>query len=680
MKLISEYANFEFLIGDASFKVNQLSLEHNGQQAKLTVKVAELLILFLVSADHVVDFETAISRVWLDNEDVGKKGVTNSIWMLRKQFKDIGVSDDIFESIPKVGYRLTLPVQSTQTAKNFSPKKRIAIFTAILLLALASLYLLFHKPEALFVDGVDAVKVTNYEGVEEHVAISDDGQYMAFTWIRDKEHSQIYIKNLNDDNAPLNLLSGNGGREVSPTWGPGNNAIAYANIKDNGSCRLHIKDLLLNNDRIIGSDCYYIPYRRIVTWPKEQKNTLIYAKQLKDRVALFSIDFNQSSETQLTFPDPGEVDYAPRYVNNQLYFIRETQKASNVELNRLNANGEATRLIHDVLGIVDFDIDGDSHTIYVNYVDDSLHRLQAMDFDGNVLTEFSVGKLMSSISYSKALQSVFTAEHISLEYISHLEFETGKTLQKISSGSRDLYGEYVPALDGIAFLSNRDKSWGVWLKTPQKSVNLTANLGEASVPRVHQPSGQIATRIRTPNGQNFIYILNDGEPRQLDLGELEPNGYSWSDSGDLLYFTAASNDAFGLYEYHLDSSKITQLSQSDEAYMVELDGNTLIVSRRNQNGLWRFNKLSGTFTLLTTSLSKSDFGAFFYQHGAIYFLKRTKENDQIIKLAAEQEDVMLNLPPNSVRKFFGIAKASDNSFIATMKLANEAEIYQYISK
>ncbi len=683
MKLTSKYANFEFLIGDVSFKVNQLSLERGDQQTKLTIKVAELLILFLITNERVVDFDKAISQVWNDNEDVGKKGVTNTIWMLRKHFKDLGVADDIFESIPKVGYRLVPSVEITEKAK---PSKKPIILTLLavnvfIIAFIASYLLLFKQPSSLFVDGIEEIKITNYEGVEEHVAVSEDGQYIAFTWIRDKEHSQIYIKNLQDDGAPLNLLSGSGGREVSPTWSPGNHAIAYANIQEDDHCRIHIKDLLLNNDRIISESCYYIPYRRIVEWPKGLKNKIIYAKQLTDRVALFSIDFNQSLEQQLTFPDEGEVDYSPRFINNKLYFIRETQKAYNVELNVMHDSGEVTRLIRDVLGIVDFDIDGDTNTIYVNYVDDSRHRLVAMDFSGNVLTQFTVGKLMSGISYSKELKSIFVSEHISLEYISQLSFESGKTLKKISSSSRDLYGEYIPSIDGIAFLSNRDKSWGVWLNTPNSSVNLTSGLGDASVPRVHQASGKIATRIRSRGGQNYLYILNDGKPKRLNLAELEPNYYAWSNSGEILYFTAADKGAFGLFAYQYHSGEITSLSQSDEAYMVELDENTLVVSRRSQHGLWRLDLKSGEFTQITSALSKSDFGAFFQEQGDIYFLKRIKEYDQVIKLSEDgQEQVMLNLPSNSVRKFFGIAKATDGSFIATMKLANESEIYQYVSK
>ncbi|MBS3796868.1 winged helix-turn-helix domain-containing protein [Pseudoalteromonas sp. BDTF-M6] len=685
MKLTSTYAHCDFLIAGVRFKVSQSLLEHNGTEVKLTAKAAELLLLFLTSPDNVVDFDSAVTHVWDDNAEVGRKGFTNAVWMLRKGFKDVGYEDDVLESIPKVGYRLVAKITTLEKESEPSVKKpltkRLRLMAMggviVLVLSFAASYLLLKSDSWHQSAGVSYNKTTNFEGVEELPSVSHNGQYLAFTWIRENEFSQIYIKNLLNGDAPLKQVSGSRFKEVSATWSPNDNHIAYARVAADGKCEVITKDLLLNNEVKVASGCYYIPYRRLIDWSISAPNHLVYAKQLDDRVALFKVDLKSNAEIQLTFPNAGEIDFAPRSFDDKVYFVRDTQSKYITELNVLDGEGKVARIGKEMLGIVDFDLAEDIQMLFVNTMVDSDHRLVSLTMDGELVRTISKGRLSSNINYSQQRNSVFVVEHNSNEYIANIDLASGQVRAKVVSSSRDLYGEYMPIKQAYVFLSTRDKSWGVWQKTATESINLTAGLGEAALPRVHQPTGKILVRVKPHTGASRLFVLQDGEKHVLDLDGIEPNFYSWSDDGETVYFSASEKQKLGIFAYHMESGQIERLTQTGEVYALELDDTRLVVTKQSANGLWIFDKQTKQFTLLSEQLDKADFGAFYIQDGDVYFVKRTKLADQIMKITSTDIQLVREFPANSIRRFFGIAKGESGSAILTMKLANEADIYRY---
>ena len=78
---------------------------------------------------------------------------------------------------------------------------------------------------------------------------------------------------------------------------------------------------------------------------------------------------------------------------------------------------------------------------------------------------------------------------------------------------------------------------------------------------------------------------------------------------------------------------------------------------------------------LTMFLNKAESkGTFFVNENNIYFVKRTDQEDQLIKIFDGQEQVVLTFPPQTIRKFFGVSAANKGHFIATLKIANESDI------
>src|SRR5580698_6429528 len=84
----------------------QRLLSRDGQPVPLTPKEFETLLVLVEAAGKVVEKEELISRVWPDSY-VGDGSLARNISVLRKV-----LGEDVIETFPRRGYRLTLPVTS----------------------------------------------------------------------------------------------------------------------------------------------------------------------------------------------------------------------------------------------------------------------------------------------------------------------------------------------------------------------------------------------------------------------------------------------------------------------------------------------------------------------------------------------------------------------------------------
>src|SRR5690242_16155029 len=91
-----------FVFGQFRMDVAQRALWQNGQPVSLTPKEFDTLLVLVESSGQLVGKETIFSRVWPDTF-VGDSSLTRNISVLRKT-----LGEDVIETLPKFGYRLTL--------------------------------------------------------------------------------------------------------------------------------------------------------------------------------------------------------------------------------------------------------------------------------------------------------------------------------------------------------------------------------------------------------------------------------------------------------------------------------------------------------------------------------------------------------------------------------------------
>ena len=679
--------NSHYKIGQCVLDCQTQSLSRNGEVYKLSAKVFELLRLFLNSAEYVVSREEAIKQIWLGNEGVGQRGFTNAIWTLRKAFKELGEDKgDVFITLPKVGYQLNLvvaPISNSAKRVKLSPTY-IVIALVMLIAVMAALFFInFSSLDTATVSstqiGHEHKSITTYEGIEEHPAVSHNGQYVAFQWHRSSNNSGLYIQDLKAEDTPLHQISSGRYVEASPAWSESDESLAYIRLTKSGTCQVRVRHLVTNSDILIDEGCYYIPYRRVLDWSSESE--LIYSKKLASGAALFRYNFASKDIKQYTFPHGDEIDFAPKYnpKNAAIAFIRE--KSSQKFDVLFQNNGELTEnILQDKVTIIDIDWDVKNDDIYVNYAENSKFLIKKISLKDQKETVLSNRGLPSNISLNIENGYLLYANHISKEYIAQVELESGKIKRRISSSSRDMYGRLSVQDNKILFLSNRSGNWALWLNNGIRSTNLTKGLGNATVPALALDGKKFAVSLRSEQSKKSQLYVGDLDMKKLqviDTKELEPDNLSWSRDGKIIYFYVGHKKASGMYQIELATGAIKQLSNTGEHYLVEGENNQLYVSRLNVNGIWQLDPETKEVTIVSDKLSAADYGAFYWQKEGLYYLNRTDSEDEIVHLSIDgQEEVLVSFAANSIRKFFGISPGKEQTTLVTLKLSNESDIYK----
>lgn len=677
----------QYLIRDCLLDCQTMVLSFNSKEVKLSVKVFDFLMLFLASEEQIVNKDDAIDRIWLGNEGVGKRGVTNAIWSLRKAFTELGIEDEVFQTLPKVGYKLLLPAspipfKTTRIGRNVQAVNRFSVLAGTLIVVVIALAFIFLKPNIpdRQVSQIPADKsITTFEGIEEHPAISHDGKYLAFQWIRDSRKGQIYVKELQEHNAPLKLISMSDQEETSPAWSIDDDKLAYIRVSSDGNCEVRVRDILSNKDSLIDTGCFYAPYRNVLTWSNVKGDDyIVYSKRVGGAVALFKYDFINQKSSQLTFPQVYETDYAPELTegNKKLVFIREKGQ-QHYDLVALS-DGEVEPILAGLISIVGIAVNQDDDTVFVNYSKSGQFNIDRINLNTFEASRIANRRLPSNISFDKTTNSLMVADHISKEYIGLANFETGKVTRRVSSSSRDMYGRYLKSTDQILFLSNRSGIWSVWLKSKLNSTNLTGEVGNATVPAISPDEKQYVVKISSVEGNSsdlYLGTLISNQLQKLDTNGLQVENLSWSQNGQFIYFFSSKGDDAGIYRLELKTSKIVQMTNSNEQYAVEMNDGSLLVSRLNQSGLWRYFPQTKDYQLVTDELSSGDYGSFFTDNDTIYYINRAKFTDELKSIEKDGRiTIKASFPRNTVRKYFGISKGSHSNFLATLKITNEADI------
>ncbi|WNC73939.1 winged helix-turn-helix domain-containing protein [Thalassotalea psychrophila] len=691
-----EVASRKYNIGRWQIDCTKMTITNEHESVQLSAKVFELLKLFIVSSDHIVSKDEAIEKVWLNNKGVAKTGFPNALCVLRKIFTDLGAEpNEVFITIPKVGYQLittaeAIQIESDQTAPDITNSKQKYLWAAVISVAIAfvATYLMINhsKQDKTAIQTVKtqtkAKRITNFEGIEEQPTISPNGQLMAFQWRQTRKHSQIYIKDLSDDSAELRLVSQSDAEEVTPVWSSDGLSLAYIRIYTNGECQVRIYHLISNKDKLVDTGCGQDKFNHGLDWSSDGRY-LVYPKVLQGRVAIFRHDLTDNSTKQLTKPNLNQSD-------SLVVFIEEDQKIAVIRKNNFqsqlfitNANSmddyvEEVLLKNDntMLGLA---WDARNRQIIVTKPKQGQFVIEAYDLDDKKWFFIDDSPTPGSVSINPASGELVFSRHSASEFIEERSLQTGETLRRIASSSRDLYGQYSNNADSILFNSNRSGSWELWLKNKSGSKQLTNNIGLPFVPTVSPSGEKFAVVFKQPDedkSQFFIGTLPTGELTKVAEFDLNVTNPFWSQQEDTLFFSASVNSKQGIYSYNIETKMVKNITSSDEIFAVQGSDGYLYMSRTNQSGIWQYNIESDKFIKVVSELTASDYGNYFWMNDALYYIQRSDEYDQIKKLKTSSEDeVVLTLPASSIRNYRGLSPTANQSILISLHGINDADIY-----
>ncbi|WP_394497259.1 winged helix-turn-helix domain-containing protein [Shewanella sp. ENK2] len=691
-----------YQIGQCIINCYDMTITSENNTVALPAKVFEFLKLLLLHPQQTVTKEQAIEKVWQGNIEVGKRGTGNAIWQLRKSFSELGQQpEDYFKTVTKVGYQLLInpvPITKVVTHQQQKSDNKKPIFIGFSLALIACIAFFVSQTATKLTQPpinaqVKPERITHFEGVEERPSISPDGRFMAFQWRKSGTKGQLYIKNLQDEDAPLRQISMSHDTEATPSWSPDGQSLAYLRTTVDNQCFVHVRDLITNQDKQLDNACVSKGYLHSLEWSPNGK-ALAYVKATTDASAIFSYQFDTQEVTQLTAPLAGEHDLMMSWSTDstQLAVMRsQDNMQAKIMLYSLDSN-TTTNLISDETLIIGMDWEHTQNQLYFTALREADFVIQRYDFDTQTLSAFHQDETISSITINEANQSLYYARHISQEHITHRSLKDGQIIKQLISSSRDLYGQYFTATNELIFLSNRSGNWELWLKRQNENMMLTNDIGMISIPSPSPTSSLYAAPIRTYGiDYNELYL---GDTQNQTLAKIEQvkgnvRYASFSNDGSAIYYSAFVNEHWGFYHFDLATKKVSLLLDKNIKFAIEDDKNGIYYTLDNEPGIYYWaisdgsviqaanDETQSTHTKVNDSLRAKDWGSFFYQQNALYYLKRSDENDLIQKRDANgQITTAFTLPAMSIRNERSLASSTDGHLIVSMQGINDADIYR----
>ncbi len=685
----------KYQIGQCIINCHDMTVTVDEETTQLPAKVFEFLKLLIAHPNQTVTKEQVIEQVWLGNTEVGKRGAGNAIWHLRKTVAELGIDqDEVFKTITKVGYQLLIePIAiieenapQTIISATGKPSTRLflyltSVFAIVIALVLAFFIYLNQKNELSSEVKPTQVKtkhLTNFEGVEEHLAISEDGHYMAFQWLQQNKNSQIFIKDLVNPESPLRQISMTSEKEVSPTWSPDAQSLAYFRVSSSGECSLHVRELITNQDQVIDRDCVNKGYFHSIDWSPDGKK-IAYTKQLEDRVAIVTFELSSKVIEQYTFPNAGEEDLLMSWSkdSDQLAFVRSAELEAKLFLT--DKLKQQRLLIDNEKMILGLDWHKKDESIYFNAMRGANFVVQKYNLGTQIIEDVHTDNTIYSLALNETSNELFYARHISQEHITIRSLNDGHVIKQLVSSSRDLYGQFVAKTGDILFLSNRSELWEVWLKHDNSSIQITFDQGQVTIPAVSPIDTSFVIAMKKEDADNYILYqgsLPEGNLKQLIDIDGDVRNPSYSQDGRRLYFSSNKSGNWAIYRYDFTSEEVTLITNDNGKYAIESNDGGIYYTKENLPGIFYLSADNKTQQTVTTKLGASDWGSFFMQNEQLYFLKRTKENDILMRIDdGGNEQEVFSLPPVSIRNEKALTPAYQGTVIVSMLGINDADIY-----
>ena len=704
-------AHQEYIIDKYHVNCHHMTISYDGNTVKLRAKVFELLKLLIENANKTVTKEQAIDLIWSGNIQVGKRALGNAIWQLRNAFAELGADPEkIFRTINKVGYSLLITPEiieekvspstseysqegildittiagtdNKSVSSIFISQKHWFISLAIIIVLLLSFLKATSiepnkdKPNNL---QFKATRITNFEGVEELPAISSNGKYIAFQWLQQHQPSKIFIKDLHNDSAPLRQVSIASNNEVSPTWSPDSNSLAYFRTDDKGISHLYIRELITNRELLIDSEGGTLGYMRTISWsPNGEK--IAFSKKLSDRTAIFQYQLSDQSISQFTFPNTGEQDRLMVWSENSesLAYVRSAELTARLML--IDEQQQSQVLIDNEKMIIGLDWHYAKNNLYYNVARDADFVIESYDFSTKESKEYHRDQTIYSVAIDQSEQQLYYSRHISQEHISNLSLTTGQVKEQLVSSSRDIYGQYVPATGDILFFSNRGGVWELWLRHNDISTQLTDIQSAFTIPTVSPTEEKFVVAIKADNDENFKLHLGElpsGKLTQLFEIDGDVRKPSFSQNGKSLYFSSNKHGHWGIYKFNFETGTFALLIEENGKYAIESNDGGIYFTKDNEAGIFYLSKDGKHSSTITPNLSVRDWGNFFLKGDDLYYLHRTKDNDILKRIDANgEEHIAFSLPTLSIRNEKSLSLGVNNSVIATMLGINDADIYR----
>ena len=620
------------------------------QQQRLTLKAAEVLRRLAEQAGGVVTRERLIAEVWQGNAYTGARGLTYTIWQLRKALRHAeggalgaadadadeaapprGASDhdDAIETISKTGYRLLLPVvapaaragngasrRADDAAERSGPRlaepvwhssqaRMLWVLTLVLGLALvvALGFAVRRLPQPVLPADTDRSRplraITTQDGVESAASYSRDGRRLAYTWqklgisarlrVVDPEAASETPLEFADPEAPV----------VRPVWLDAER-IAYVRGLDGEGCRVVELDLRSGVRRDLAA-CFYQRGLQALDVSPDGK-WIAFARRRPEDAAIGIVlqRLADGQERWLTQPPAGADDgwIAWSHDGRSIGFVRGSSDTVSEVFVVDVASGQERQLTHaqaPVWGLAW--LEGDRALAFNAVLGDDL-GIWRVDAVGGPLQLFSRAETAIDLSLipdgsGDLVASIYRyTDHIELY---DLNTRPAQSRSTITSSVRDLYADACPDAGHPAFVSLRSRSLALWfIDGPDAEARVLPLPAGTPEPPSCSPDGRrYVTSLRRAGASGDSLVLGllrgDAAPRVIDTPH-GLRGVSWSLDGESLIVSSDREGDWDLWRFDPGSGAYARLTHDGGRFGREVQLGArrwLYYTRLTSPGLWR---------------------------------------------------------------------------------------------
>jgi Tol biopolymer transport system component/DNA-binding winged helix-turn-helix (wHTH) protein len=659
-----------FRFGPFRLDLRERSLFQGGQRVRLTPKAFDLVALLVEHRGGLVSREEIVQALWPDTF-VEDSNLTYQMSTLRKAL-EAGGGEALIETVPKRGYRLTVPVV-VETAVANESRRQWYIHWAVVTLAIAAVATgiglwLAHESSATL--GSPRVSpLTSYPGSELDPSLSPDGSQVAFIWNNGSgAEFHVYTQAVGAS-APRRLSSG-AMNEASPVWSPDGRHIAFLRELSASRSAIIIASSSGGAERKLAEIRCGIPRpdRNIENWygtfldwhPNGQwlaaSEYNPNGSSASESQGILLISTSDGTTRQLTTPTPPAADIAPAfrgdgrylvfvhrtsYGASQLYGINltsESQPSGQPSLvsseSVVNASPKWT-LQDEVLFLVGPALVPElrlwriapprSNASAVPFLTDAVLEISG------VRTSRQHGGM--SFSYVRANRDENIWE---LRPRQNKDRSGTPAVPLIDSSRADVAPEFSPDGKRLAWVSDRSGTMEIWVSAPDGSnpIQVTKFGGpEVGGPNWSPDANFIASACRDLSGQSStLYLIkpDGGGVEPITAGDSLDVVPTWSNDSQFIYFTSSRSGSQALWKRTLHGGSATRISNGPEWLARESpDGRWLYSIRRSSPARFDLVKRSLRGASSDEILAPvANTRSYAIANDGVYFISPPQEGDQ----------------------------------------------------
>lgn len=598
-------------------------------QRVLTIqqKPMEVLQYLVQQYPKLVSREQLIDAVWAGNYYVGEKALTNAIWQLRHQLQQL-VPTELISTVRKKGYRLHqqaqwLDVTSASESQVFvadsgaviaqtqsqvsniqpaapltltplkvqrfwDPSVWIWLFGLLTLLAIASWW--WSQPQA---SPAKEQKLTQGSGRALFPSLSDDGRYLAFSWRKFEQASDLYLMDLQSPEQQFKQLTFSNDNESRPVWGRDNRFLYYSTTTAvYGRCQIMQLDLrTLTSKKLAGCSRHSTVYLDV---SPDGRFLLFNGSVTKDGRSLYQLDLQNSESEPVALPCKRNCQHRVRDVafSPDGKFLAMTRRGNTLSeqiyLHEL-ATGEETQLTQNEQDIIGMEWHPDGRRLVYGALRQGTRQAFLLDIESGQKENLGVADFAGHSRITPQGELYFHRLN-SASQLAYLPLQpgiAGALFPLTASDERYEGPDYSPARKAIVYVSNGSGYMEIWMADPDMSNprQLTELHGIVKSPRWSNDGQKVVFVARFAGEENdrlTVLDTNTGKLTTLVTGANSHRRPGWWTDDQSVIYTSDNN----LHRLELATGQISRLTSEGGIFSrISAEGRFYFTKGTNQ-GLW----------------------------------------------------------------------------------------------